>query len=473
MIVGCGASAVILLAALTAHYAVANAPLLTITIIDDNPVAPRGLAYGCFHPSFILNVPAQRMGVYADNPAHFYQWLQQTNAWRHLHPDFATLQFEPDDFVPRMIYGEYLTQIFNDAILRLNQAGHKIEKIVERVIAVKSVGNQQLRVSTDQQKQVVADVLVMATGNHPAFHNESFSHSIFASPYAATVNQCDWQQQRDLVLIGSGLGMVDAVQMVTAQGYTGRFHVFSRHSLLPLPHHHVHSPCNVPSFQSSARSSAALLRDIRAYLKANAMQGVAWQDSINQLRACNNYLWSNLAEIERNRMRRFLPWWNIARHRIPVEIARHLDTLRAEGRLRTYKANVKRIDVMGNGFQITVHDKKTVADPQKIKVIADKVLLCAGYFPGFQSVQSLCQGLLNAGNQLRAELGKPKQTFRLSANYEIYGVGPALGGVLFETTAIQEIRQQAQVIAGAIYETKLRVNPTNAHTTMTLITPAL
>ncbi len=492
VIVGCGAAAVILLANLAKQSAAVNAPLLSISIIDDSPSVPCGLAFSVSHPAFILNVPAQRMGAFVDNPAHFYQWLQSTSQWRELHLDFATMAIGPDDFVPRMIYGAYLQHLFHSALERLKADGHNIELIAERVVAVERAGfnadvrTQGLSVVTHRNKRLPADALVMATGNCPAFNNAAFhnqdfykpdsANAIFSSPYCTAANQCDWKSLRDLVVIGSGLSMVDAVQFTIAQGFSGRFHIFSAHNLLPLPHLHMHTHCQLPVFRTTATSAVSLLRDLRAYIQSNMDQGIAWQDSINQVRTGNNLIWSNLPDRERKRLRKCLPWWNILRHRIPANVGQQLDRLTMEGRLYLHKAKIKRIDAVASGIQLTLENKKKPPlneQHQTIKIRADKAVICAGYLPGFQRVQYLCTGLLNDENELRMELGKPGQDFLLAADYEIYGIGPALGGVLFETTAIQEIRQQAQQIAQAIYTRMLLASPSNAQTAITLITPVL
>lgn len=459
MIIGCGASAVVLLAALAQGCLTTNAPLLSVRIIDDNPSAPRGLAYGCNNPSLILNVPALRMGAYIDNPAHFYQWLQQTRQWRQLHPDFAALQIQPDDFVPRMIYGEYLHQLFRESIVQLENAGHNVELVAERVVAVKpadGTGGNKLRIVTSHNKNFPADTLVIATGNYPAFQNPVASHSIFSSPYCRAASQCDWKTLRDLIILGSGLSMVDAIQLAISRGYTGRFHIFSSHSLLPLAHADSQHQSALPAFQPAAKSAGALVREMRGYIKANQQRGIAWQDSINQLRTQNNYIWSELTVRERARIRRVLPWWNIARHRIPVEIYRLLQTLIAEQRLQLHNVKIKRIDAVANGFQLTCvksdGNVPTRVRDGKIKVLADKAIICAGYLPGFRYAQLLCTDLLKDENQLQAELGKPAQQFRISISYDIYGIGPALGGVVFETTAIHEIRQQAKAIAVSVMQ---------------------
>jgi uncharacterized NAD(P)/FAD-binding protein YdhS len=93
VIVGCGAAATLLLAALSESIQIP----LDIYLIDDNPSIPVGLAYAINHPSFILNVAAKRMGAYADRLDDFYLWLNNNpEKWRSLHSEFTNINFGPD-----------------------------------------------------------------------------------------------------------------------------------------------------------------------------------------------------------------------------------------------------------------------------------------------------------------------------------------------------------------------------------------
>ena len=64
-----------------------------------------GIAYSTTHLGHLLNVPAGRMGAFADDVGGFHAWLQTQTTHQH---------FTPADFVPRAIYGQYLQSIWRD-----------------------------------------------------------------------------------------------------------------------------------------------------------------------------------------------------------------------------------------------------------------------------------------------------------------------------------------------------------------------
>ncbi len=458
VIVGCGASAVLALAALanyqrdpsivsTRHSAAIR---LGITILDDNPARPRGLAYSAIHPSLVLNVPAVRMGAFSDDPAHFYRWLQHTSEWKSLHPAFAELSVSADDFIPRAIYGEYLIDVFDHAVQSLRAAGHTVELQSERVSAVKQgTSASAIQVITASGLCYEADTVLMATGNYPSLLCSQQLPAILPSPYVDEALHLNWKKINHLLIVGSGLSLVDAVQLAMSQGFAGTFHVVSRHGLLPHAHGASHHP-DVPVFNTEAKKASAILHEIRQYIERNEKSGIAWQCSVNQLREQNNALWSALTPSVRNRLKKALPWWNSVRHRIPASTKAMLDNLQVQGRLCIHRATVNAIQITHNGFILSLAALRS--KNITLEIIADKAIMCTGYGSGFLVVQDACAHLLDNANALTATVIGNKH-YRISSGHEIYGIRPALGGVLFETTAIHEIREQAVCIAKAIFTT--------------------
>ena len=114
---GGGASATLLLAQLSIQLDAHSSSHINIYIVDNSQAFKVGIAYSTKHPSFVLNVAANRMGAFPDKPDDFYQWLIDYPAlWRNLHADFKTIEFQRTDFVPRMIYGAYLRWVFDQAL---------------------------------------------------------------------------------------------------------------------------------------------------------------------------------------------------------------------------------------------------------------------------------------------------------------------------------------------------------------------
>lgn len=448
VIVGCGAAATLLLASLSETI---NSPL-DIYLVDDNPATPLGLAYDINHPAFILNVAAKRMGAYITKPDDFYQWLlNEPKRWRGLHPDFVDIHFELDDFVPRMLYAEYLRNVFACSIALLERKHIRIIQLKEQVVEVAPLVDGvdgRVCVGTPQQK-ILADTVVFATGNNPAQHIESTG--CFKSPYTPAFLKQDWSGVNHVAIIGAGLSMIDAVQFISSQGFTGKFQVFSRHGLLPLPHSNEHPMATAPplDLNSVGKTARQVVRALRFYVESNCQAGFEWQESVNKIRPHVSYLWATLTEVEQRRLTKALPWWNIHRHRIPPSAYENLQQLRGQDRLTIRRCHVTTITPTGNGFQLS--SEPLLASGKTIDINADKLVICSGYAPGVNRVKKLGQTLLDADDHLRQSLVKSDTTFKISATHNIFALGPALSGLLFETTALHETRQQANAISAAVF----------------------
>ncbi|MBV9748916.1 MAG: FAD/NAD(P)-binding protein, partial [Acetobacteraceae bacterium] len=75
-----------------------------VTLIERRQQAGPGLAYGSAHETHLLNVRAGNMSAFPDEPSHFADWLSRRGVI-----DAASV------FAPRVIYGEYLRELLDDA----------------------------------------------------------------------------------------------------------------------------------------------------------------------------------------------------------------------------------------------------------------------------------------------------------------------------------------------------------------------
>lgn len=432
IIVGGGASATLLLAHLSQQLNV-DIPV-DIYIFDDRGAFNLGNAYQVKDPSFILNVPANHMGAYCDRPDDFYQWmLSFPDLWRNLHDDFKYINYEPDDFVPRMIYGAYLGWISDTSLLLAAQKNIQVHKITAKVTSIFHHKNK-LVVNTDAQEFLPADTVILATGNStPAC--EPRGPQVFSSPYDHNFVRQDWKKIKDLIIVGSGLSMVDAVQYLAQQNYQGCIQVFSRHGLLPMPHCDAEQSPLVPFLFSNLSSARDIIRCVREYIKNNSSQGIEWQTTLNSLRHAVNPAWLGLPPHERKKLRRIMPWWNVARHRIPKEAHNMLARLQHEKRLIIRRGHVTKITSESNYLCLKIDGIDT-------RVEGARLVVCSGYTYTFEKTQELCGKLLD-----KIPPAINLQDFKLSPHYSLYAIGPALGNLLFETTAIREIRLQSERIA--------------------------
>ena len=90
-----------------AHLLRAARRPLEISLIERRSVMGQGLAYSTTLGTHVLNVPAARMGAFAESVDDFQRWLKA------LEPEFGA--FAADGFVPRIWYGTYLRAILAEA----------------------------------------------------------------------------------------------------------------------------------------------------------------------------------------------------------------------------------------------------------------------------------------------------------------------------------------------------------------------
>ena len=99
VIVGGGASGVLL----ACHLLGRRSENIRVTLIEKNPAIGRGIAYGTADPAHLLNVRAANMSAFADDPDHFWRWLQANN--------LAAADSDRFCFVSRQAYGRYIESL--------------------------------------------------------------------------------------------------------------------------------------------------------------------------------------------------------------------------------------------------------------------------------------------------------------------------------------------------------------------------
>lgn len=235
------------------------------TLIERRPHAGRGIAYAAAHRDHLLNVRAGNMSALPDDPDHFLRWLAER------HPAM-------NGFVPRIVYGDYLSDLLREAARRANGPLRLVE---DEAIDIERDGGQS-RVRLASGEVIVADSVVLASGNlpphqPPALAEAGLGKDLYApDPWAADV--ADGLGFDDQVLIvGTGLTMVDVALLLDARGFRGRIVALSRRGL--LPHAHVDRPPAPPLGERPPLRPSALLRAVRE--RADA---IGWAAAVDALR---------------------------------------------------------------------------------------------------------------------------------------------------------------------------------------------
>jgi uncharacterized NAD(P)/FAD-binding protein YdhS len=152
-------------------------------------------------------------------------------------------------------------------------------------------------------------------------------------------------------------------------------------------------------------------------------------------------------------------YWNVARHRMPPECEKVLHVLIGEGKLEILKGRLKNIETVDEKFNIKFSQIDDIKD-----VSVDAIINCIGSESNFARVEfPLVKNLVAKGLIKTDELnlginalpdGRTLDEFG-SVSEKIFTIGTALKGVLWESTAMPEIRAQANKLAQSLLEEEM------------------
>lgn len=455
---------------------------LSIKLIERNSEVGRGVAYGTPVDSHLLNVPAGKMSAYDDQPNHFLNWLHKN----------GHEQVTPSTFVPRRVYGDYVQATLKAAQVNA-PANVQLEKIVDEAIAIEiKPHNTIVYLSSGQCLHVQKAVL--ALGNFPA---------ILPAPLAVLDNRyvkdawsadaiADLNPEDAILLVGTGLTMVDAVVALHQLGFQGQIHTVSRHGLMPFNHK---STATYPAFidvETAPKTARGLLHLVRqelrealtqehasSYNRGNPGNGLAqdWRAIIDAIRPIIPELWQALPLPEQKRfLRHVKAYWEVHRHRIAEEIAEVLDAAIESGQLLHYAGRIQSCQEFDNGVNVSICERGTHKD---IVLQVKRIINCTGANCDYRRLQhplvaSLQEQRLIRPNTLSMGIDTAPNGALIDADGNtsqiLYTLGTPRKGNLWETTAVPEIRVQAASLAQELLKS---LNPKPDATTFVLKKPAM
>jgi uncharacterized NAD(P)/FAD-binding protein YdhS len=407
------------------------------TLIERAPVAGEGLAYGAAHPSHLLNVRAANMSAFPDDPAHFRNWLAGQGV-----ADPA------NQFIPRRTYGIYLRELLREA---LANARGRLELVHGNVVDVREDRGALLRF--DDGRTLHADAAVLAVGNlpphdPPGLASDTLSDDRYkGDPWDPSVGQ--GLDAKDTVLvIGTGLTMVDVVLMLDAQGFAGRIVALSRRGLLPRPH--VGGGGEWDRIDERPRTMASqLLQGVRR--RAGA---IGWRNAVDELRPFTQAMWANATPAERKRFLDHLrPWWDVHRHRLAPPVAERLRALIASGQLSVIAGKTIAFAPVEDGVAVQWRPRGA-SEAQTMRV--RRIVNCTGPQGDLaRTTDPLLARLRDRGvvrpdaAHLGIDVDAAAQTiaFDGTSNDWLYALGPMTRGAFWEIVAVPDIRTQTWSVA--------------------------
>lgn len=435
---------------------------LRVLLINRSGAMARGLAYGTRTDAHVLNVPAARMSALADDEDSFLRYAQARD------PSVTAASF-----VSRSLFGDYLEDLLAQAA-RTATGGSSLQIMVGDVQRIALDGPEPALLLSDGRRLSVQCV-VLALGNFmpadlpanlPAnlpvsercrsFHD---GPRYIRDPWAADA-LANIRPDEPVLLLGTGLTMLDTLLSLRGMGHRAALHALSRRGLLPQAHRDLdHSPAYDADLPALLLQAPDLRRWLRLLRQQAATTPSDWRDVIGALRSATPTLWRALSDAQRARFVRHLrAHWDTHRHRCAPAPGALLESERRSGGLQLLKGRVLGYTPEADAVQVHWRPRGR-ADTRSQRWA--RVINCTGPSSDLGRLQEpLIADLLAAGrlcaDPLRLGLLVDDQ-YRLldhagRASPGLHYVGPLLRAQYWEATAVPELRTHIQALTTVLLQ---------------------
>lgn len=447
IVIGGGASGVIL----AAHLLRGDDSRLRVTLVERRPEIGRGIAYSTTDPDHILNTRAGSMSAFGDDTEHFWRWLLQSGAAEDIRCS------DPFCFVPRRHYASYLADLAKpwlkgsgDGRLAIVRGECTAVRTTPGGVAVEVEGATHL-----------GHVAVLATGHQvPGFAPGSPYVDAWSTPDAAGIGPDD-----PVLVLGTGLSMVDTVIQLGQRGHRGKITALSRRGQLPRVHRR-NTPLRIDAADMPFGTDISyVLRWFRKTAAWATERGGDWRDVVDGVRPHTAALWTSLTPAARARfLRHGRTWWEVHRHRLPPESQTRIRAALSTERLDIVAGRFLGLDQDEGGIDVTFR-RRGAAESETIRV--GRVVDCTGILRDPQAdpdglIGRLILDGLARPDPLRIGIEVDDQCAVIgrsgAPSARVFAVGPVTRARYWEITAVPDIRVQCAGLAERIREGVLGVS---------------
>jgi uncharacterized NAD(P)/FAD-binding protein YdhS len=433
IIIGGGASGVLLAYQLLQR----STPDFRITLIEKRPEIGRGLAYHTGNPEHVLNVRVANMSALPDEPDHFWRWLTSREGAPPPCPD-------PYCFVPRRIYGDYMASLLT---MSKGRSWHRLSIVQGTCVDVSEELNEAI-VRLDDGRCYVGDLAILATG-----HDVRSCLPGYVDPWVPT-SAAGIDPDATVLVLGTGLTMIDYVQSLVHDGHHGPIVAMSRRGLLARSHQRADPVRILEAEVPFGASISHLLRWFRGRVDAHAGKGGDWRSVIDGVRPYTQRLWRELPAASK---RRFLEharaWWDVHRHRMAPEVEARITHALYDGRLTLMAAKVAGIEPNESGALVR-YRRRGQSEIRGMQVGA--IVDCTGIVKDpLASANPAVRSLLDRGLarvdplHIGIDIGPDCAIVNHSGvpSRRLFAVGPLTRAAFWEIIAIPDIRNQCAALA--------------------------
>jgi uncharacterized NAD(P)/FAD-binding protein YdhS len=398
------------------------------------------------------------MSALPDFPSHFVDWLRSRNEYCDT-PDKELREM----FAPRRVYGDYVRGLLASCMSPIDaRCQVKTEAIEDEAVDVAMDHDGEATVLLKSGEALPADQIVLATGNQPPASFPCASALSHDSRYCGDP-WGNWNEKLPepggrIVLLGTGLTMVDVVLTLGELGWEGEIVAVSRHGMLPQSHFRGIAYEDYVPEDAESLGLEGLQQLVEQHCQKLRQMSQNPAIAVDKLRPHTQRLWRSLSTDEqREFLSRHAATWNVTRHRIAVSIHDTITDALDCGRLKVVPGSIEKLVSSEAGLDVVLRDP----EENEITQSGDLVINCTGPQAHFSETKlPLFQNLLEKGLVCCDELdlgilvdddfavigrdGTPSHT--------LYTFGPLLKGSLWETTAVPELRGQAMRVAETLLQ---------------------
>jgi len=434
----------------TLHLLKRLPPDQPVLLCERAPEFGRGVAYSTGEHDHLLNVRAANMSALTDEPMHFQDWIQRRVAAGQM--PAGLYRTSAGLFASRGLYGQYLRSIL-DYAMRETAGRAQLRLLPDDILDVIAVDEGGFELVCASGQRLPVSGVVLAVGNLPPEEGEDPRICTYAWGEKA------WRplaSDLPVLIVGTGLTMVDIAVGLRRRHFTGGLHALSRGGLLPT-RHAVAAPWPTPDLTETEQISlSALTARVRSEILRAAEQGVDWRAVIDSMRPITAKLWVSLPPAERRRfLRHVRRYWDIHRHRMAPPHADMIDAMIGDGSLAVEAGRIRSMESGPDAVRVTYSPRCGGAD----KVLdVQRVIMANGLEHISRTRDPLMQRLLDRGLVRLDRQGMGIDvTDGLSAvggngtpAEHIWALGPIVRGVFWECVAVPDIRVQAAHLAVSV-----------------------
>ena len=435
-----------------------QAPQARVALIEKGRQFGPGLAYEDADPTHLLNVPVGKMSAFPDDQEHFLRWLER-NA--ELAEEWGVREIQAKAFVPRVLYGRYLSEQLDAATRRST----RLARIQNEVVGLLPVPEGGYIVQLSAGGFLFAKKVVLALGNflppHPPTPDETWINSphYLRNPWAAATRAA-LGTPGNVVILGSGLTALDLLATQKQAGGASTVHIVSRHGLFAEPHNPSPNPplASVVGAEELPLRLRQIVQRVRTQIRLAIERDGDWRPVVDGLRPVTQAIWQSLDPWgQRAFVRHVKPWWDIARHRAAPDVYAIKAELEAVGKLFIHRGRIAEIRESTQSLEITIR-KPGRGGP--VNLNAHALINASGPEVNYRKVESplighLLQNGLIQPHRLGFGLSVTPEGQALNASGAatpgLFVLGSMRKGALWECTAVPELREQAADLAELLH----------------------